>query len=428
MRTLEDLLKGKMKETLFPFVDPNKKFVFLLNHWYCQSTTTNNNCIKRTNQIPQDIIIFFVGGTTYEEYKFVSELCQSQPHVRILLGGTTVHNSARFPSPSVSSFAFSSFFLFSSLNLVTNKIRITNYLVFWRKWTRPSKDQNDRWRKRMERKKKRKKKRKRSFDSLFSVCIISNLSTITRWQKWRKGGWRKKRRRKGRAKQSAQIGQSIIQRITGSRLAAGLLFVLVSFAGDPFLLIDRATVLVKNCPAPEKGIAEPFVLLWLHSTMLQRFLCLFGFHGVKRVLFVLFGLAFLLFYLLTSTKKWWKLTPKKFEHAKPLCSLRFLCGSKMPALCSFLCLPSENQRVISDYRGFLSHHFWTCIGLHEWSVEKVGPFELESKEKKEKKRLFQVIKKKRREEASHVSWERKNVWVSFVHIIISLNKKTWRSL
>ena len=44
---------------------------------------------------PQDIIVFMVGGTTYEEALAVYELNKANPGVRIILGGTTVHNSER---------------------------------------------------------------------------------------------------------------------------------------------------------------------------------------------------------------------------------------------------------------------------------------------------------------------------------------------
>ena len=44
---------------------------------------------------PQDIIVFMVGGTTYQEALAVYELNKANPGVRIILGGSTVHNSER---------------------------------------------------------------------------------------------------------------------------------------------------------------------------------------------------------------------------------------------------------------------------------------------------------------------------------------------
>ena len=44
---------------------------------------------------PQDVIVFMVGGITYEEAMAVSMLNKTTPGVRVVLGGTTVHNSHR---------------------------------------------------------------------------------------------------------------------------------------------------------------------------------------------------------------------------------------------------------------------------------------------------------------------------------------------
>ena len=42
------------------------------------------------------VIVFMVGGVTYEESRYVSEMNTANPGVRVLLGGTTIHNSASF--------------------------------------------------------------------------------------------------------------------------------------------------------------------------------------------------------------------------------------------------------------------------------------------------------------------------------------------
>lgn len=42
---------------------------------------------------PQDIIVFIIGGATYEEALTVYNLNRTTPGVRIVLGGTTVHNT-----------------------------------------------------------------------------------------------------------------------------------------------------------------------------------------------------------------------------------------------------------------------------------------------------------------------------------------------
>ncbi|RUS23094.1 Sec1-like protein [Endogone sp. FLAS-F59071] len=71
--TLEALVKGKIKETSYPFVE---------------GTGSKDR--------PQDIIIFIIGGTTYEEARYIAQLNASTPGARFVLGGTCVHNSTSF--------------------------------------------------------------------------------------------------------------------------------------------------------------------------------------------------------------------------------------------------------------------------------------------------------------------------------------------
>jgi len=60
--------------------------------------------VMLTNHRPQDIIVFMLGGTTYEESRAVALLNQRLANereggpggTRILLGGSTVHNSASY--------------------------------------------------------------------------------------------------------------------------------------------------------------------------------------------------------------------------------------------------------------------------------------------------------------------------------------------
>ncbi|KAG6850749.1 hypothetical protein H0H93_009372 [Arthromyces matolae] len=84
-QTLENIFRGRLKETSYPFVEPPGPNAGL--------------------QRPQDIIIFMIGGTTYEEARTVALLnqdpatapntgIQNPTGVRLLLGGTCVHNSS----------------------------------------------------------------------------------------------------------------------------------------------------------------------------------------------------------------------------------------------------------------------------------------------------------------------------------------------
>ena len=72
--TLQNLIKGKLREQQFPFVDG--------------APTTRDK--------PQDVLVFMVGGATYEEAKMVAQVNASSPGVRVVLGGTSILNSTTF--------------------------------------------------------------------------------------------------------------------------------------------------------------------------------------------------------------------------------------------------------------------------------------------------------------------------------------------
>lgn len=72
--TLQNLIKGRLKELQYPFLEGG----------------------GHTRDKPQDVVVFMVGGTTYEEAKMVAQVNASSPGVRVVLGATAVHNSASF--------------------------------------------------------------------------------------------------------------------------------------------------------------------------------------------------------------------------------------------------------------------------------------------------------------------------------------------
>ncbi|OTB08468.1 hypothetical protein M426DRAFT_52066 [Hypoxylon sp. CI-4A] len=72
--TLQNLIKGRLREQQYPFVDGG----------------------GTTRDKPQDIIVFIIGGATYEEAKTVASINASSPGVRVVLGGTNIHNAATF--------------------------------------------------------------------------------------------------------------------------------------------------------------------------------------------------------------------------------------------------------------------------------------------------------------------------------------------
>ncbi|KAI4154193.1 MAG: hypothetical protein LQ341_000406 [Variospora aurantia] len=72
--TLQNLIKAKLKEQQYPFVEGGGS----------------------TRDKPQDIIIFMIGGATYEEAKMIAQINASSPGARVILGATTIHNSTSF--------------------------------------------------------------------------------------------------------------------------------------------------------------------------------------------------------------------------------------------------------------------------------------------------------------------------------------------
>ena len=72
--TLQNLIKGRLKEQQYPFVEGG----------------------QTTRDKAQDIIVFIIGGATYEEAKMVAQVNASVPGIRVVLGGTSLHNSTTF--------------------------------------------------------------------------------------------------------------------------------------------------------------------------------------------------------------------------------------------------------------------------------------------------------------------------------------------
>lgn len=72
--TLQSLIKGRLREQQYPFAEGSNS----------------------TRDKPQDIIVFMIGGATYEEAKTVASINAITPGVRVVLGGTTIHNAGSF--------------------------------------------------------------------------------------------------------------------------------------------------------------------------------------------------------------------------------------------------------------------------------------------------------------------------------------------
>ena len=72
INTLDTALKGKLKESVFPAVGPFP------------------------TAAPRSVVVFVIGGCTYEEGTKVAEMNSSGTGIKIILGGTVVHNSNTF--------------------------------------------------------------------------------------------------------------------------------------------------------------------------------------------------------------------------------------------------------------------------------------------------------------------------------------------
>jgi len=73
--TLNELAKGKIKDSVFPPL----------------AAGTSAATAK-----PSEVIVFIVGGATYEEATKVAEFNAANPSMKVLLGGSCVHNSTSF--------------------------------------------------------------------------------------------------------------------------------------------------------------------------------------------------------------------------------------------------------------------------------------------------------------------------------------------
>lgn len=67
---LDQLVRGRLRDTVFPSVEPLPK------------------------ERPQEVILFFVNGATYEEARMVAAYNKANPGCRVVVGGTTIHSTA----------------------------------------------------------------------------------------------------------------------------------------------------------------------------------------------------------------------------------------------------------------------------------------------------------------------------------------------
>ena len=84
--TLDSIVKGKLKDSAYPEMTSYSKL------------NKNNNNIK-------EIIVYMVGGATYEEATTVSAFNSANPEYRVILGGSCIHNSTSFTREILKTFA-----------------------------------------------------------------------------------------------------------------------------------------------------------------------------------------------------------------------------------------------------------------------------------------------------------------------------------
>ena len=91
---VEQLIKGKLKETSYPFVGNSIKDRLnqCLLAFYIMLSQTRLFFLNR----PQEIIVFSIGGITYEEALAIHNINKAYAgNIKVVIGGTCVHNFKR---------------------------------------------------------------------------------------------------------------------------------------------------------------------------------------------------------------------------------------------------------------------------------------------------------------------------------------------
>jgi len=91
MEVIQNVIRGKLKESSFPFVQrsgmPSKT----------TSSSGSGGVQGQNSSRPTEIIVFMVGGVTYEEATKINEFNENNPTgIKVVLAGSTIHNSTSF--------------------------------------------------------------------------------------------------------------------------------------------------------------------------------------------------------------------------------------------------------------------------------------------------------------------------------------------
>merc|ERR1712087_328873 len=90
MDVIQSAIRGKLKESAFPLVPSARAMP--------RGNTSNSQGNQSQNALrPTEIIVFMVGGVTYEEATKLNEFNENNPSgVKVVLAGSTIHNSTSF--------------------------------------------------------------------------------------------------------------------------------------------------------------------------------------------------------------------------------------------------------------------------------------------------------------------------------------------
>jgi vacuolar protein sorting-associated protein 45 len=83
MTTLDAVVKGKIKDSVFPPVTAG-------------AAGAGGAAQQQAGAKPAEVLVFIVGGVTYEEATKVAEFNAANPTTRVILGGSCIHNSTSF--------------------------------------------------------------------------------------------------------------------------------------------------------------------------------------------------------------------------------------------------------------------------------------------------------------------------------------------
>jgi vacuolar protein sorting-associated protein 45 len=94
MDTIQQVLRGKLSTKEYPIIASGTSYGAPKG----TPSSFNNNVNSLESVVPEEVLIFMVGGITYEEGMKISELNQQNKGrgIRFVLAGSTVHNSTSF--------------------------------------------------------------------------------------------------------------------------------------------------------------------------------------------------------------------------------------------------------------------------------------------------------------------------------------------